>query len=268
MLHNLLQRLFFGIWFLPMVAGRAQSTQEIIAKGDALRQTFDTRGAFELYSAAYRLDSTNVDVLCRLSQELIELGNELPKSDDQKSRYDEALTYARKAMKHAEDSLRVFEVLGRAIEKVVLYESGKKKIKLLTELYSVAAAGVAGDSLNDRCLHLLGRWHWTMMDVNWLVKGYSQLTDGRLPEEPSHEKAEQYFLKAIAVNGRCIGHFIDLGKTYVRLENWHDARLAFEEIAVLPNQSKSDARWKRDARKYLTILESGEYAHLKDAVEE
>lgn len=263
-------RLFFVIGMmltLPTLSVE-QSLEHLIAKGDALRRQFDTQGAYESYLAAYTLDSNNAEVLCRLSLELIDMGNELPRSDDQRQMYDRALFYSRRAARVAKDSARVYSTLGYALEKKALYESGKTKVKLLNELHAAALISIRSDSNNAMGYFLAGRWHMILMDVSWLVREYSEWTEGRLPEEPSYVRAESNFLRAVELSKEPIAHFMELGKTYVRMENWHDARLVFEEIVFLPSRVKNDNRWKRDARKYLGMLEAADYAPLKDSVEE
>jgi tetratricopeptide (TPR) repeat protein len=256
---------FFGLW---IVGVRAQDLNHYLAQGDAFHRQFDTHNAYRSYVSAYQLDSTNADVLRRLVYELIEIGNEFPRSNEQLEKYLESERLARRAVSMEPDSPDVHVALAMALERTAQYDGGKKVIHKWSEIRLAARKALELNPASTMGFYFLGRWHLAMLQTSWLLKGYARVTEGDLPEEPSLDTAERCFLNAIEIDNRRIAHFFQLGRTYVALDNWHDARLAFEEIIWLPVAEKGDRRAQRQARQYVQMIEDKQYAALKNAIEE
>jgi len=260
--------LFFFIILLSN--GRAidaQTVGELIAQGDALHSQFDTYNAFKAYKAASILDSTNFDVLWKMAGELIDMGNELPKSSDQTAKYREAEAEARKAIQLNPNHAKGHVMLALAIEKTALDHTGAERIKALNQSRMAAEKALEINSEEDLGHSVLGRWNRDMTNTAWLTKTFSKLFIVSTPPA-TYEKAVDQFSKAIAINQNYISHYLELGKTYVLLEKWNEAGEAFQKVVDLPVTQKSDSKWQRVAKHYLQLLQQGNHSELVDSIEE
>lgn len=245
----------------------AQTASQLIGQGDAFHKQFDTYNAYKSYKSASETDSTNFEALWKMANELIEMGNELPKSPDQKTKYAEAESMARRAVQLNPNHSKGHLVLAMAIEKVALNETGGDRIRLLNRLHAEAEKGLAINPQEDGCHHLLGRWNRTITNIGWLSKTWLRIFSGSFPQA-SGEHAIDHFKKAISINANDLSHYLELGKTYVYMEKWNDAKEGFEKVMTLPIVTKSDRKWQRDANNYLELLKTANYSELKDAVQE
>ncbi len=86
----------------------AQSADDLIKQGDKYYQTFDNEKALEYYKKAEKLDSTNYEILWKISRAYVDIGEHMPSStkeqkDAQFAIYQKALYYAEKSIKAAPD---------------------------------------------------------------------------------------------------------------------------------------------------------------------
>ncbi len=244
-----------------------QSAAELIAQGDAFHRQLDTYNAFKTYKAAYELDTTNFDAIWKMAGELIDMGNELPKSNDQILKYQEAVAVASKAVELNPNHSKGHVLLAAALEKIALYKSGGERIKLLNQSRTAAEKAIMIDPGEDLGHHLLGRWHREMTNIGWLTKAFSKVFVVSTPPA-TFENAVDHFTRAISINPNYIAHYLELGKTYLFLEKWAEAGEAFTKVTELPLTEKGDSKYQRDARHYLQLLQQGNYSELLDSIEE
>lgn len=244
-----------------------QSAGEWIAQGDAFHNQFDTYNAFKAYKAAHDLDTTNFDALWKMAGELIEMGNELPKSNDQMLKYHEAVEIAGKAVALNPNHAKGHVMLAAALEKTASDKSGAERIKLLNQSRTAAEKAVEINPGEDIGHSLLGRWNREMANIGWVTKTYCKLFIVSTPPA-TYENAVDHFNKAIGINPNYISHYLELGKTNVYLDKWAEAGDAFTKVMDLTATEKSDSKYQREARHYLQLLQQGNYSELSDSIEE
>ena len=244
-----------------------QSADEWIAQGDAFHVKFDTYSAFKAYKAAYDLDTTNFDAIWKMAGELIDMGNELPKSSDQMLKYQEAASIAGKAVELNPNHAKGHIMLAVALEKMASDKSGAERIKTLNQSRTAAEKAIEINPGEDIGHNLLGRWNRAMTNIGWLTKTYCKLFVVNTPPA-TYEGAVDHFTKAIAINQNYISHYLELGKTNVSLEKWAEAGAAFTKVLELPLTEKGDSKYQREAKHYLQMLQQGNYSELSDSIEE
>lgn len=244
-----------------------QSADEWIAQGDAFHVKFDTYSAFKAYKAAYDLDTTNFDAIWKMAGELIDMGNELPKSSDQMLKYQEAASIAGKAVELNPNHAKGHIMLAVALEKMASDKSGAERIKILNQSRTAAEKAIEINPGEDIGHNLLGRWNRAMTNIGWLTKTYCKLFVVNTPPA-TYEGAVDHFTKAIAINQNYISHYLELGKTNVSLEKWAEAGAAFTKVLELPLTEKGDSKYQREAKHYLQMLQQGNYSELSDSIEE
>ena len=257
----------FVVFFGNYCVIEAQTVGELIAQGDNYHKQFDTYNAFRSYKAASELDSTNFDVLWKMAGELIDMGNELPKSEDQSNKYHDAEIIARKAIQLNPNHSKGHVMLALAIEKTALTETGQARIKALNQSRLAAEKALEINPNESVGYAILGRWNLEMANTAWLTKTFSKLFVVSIPPA-SYEKAAEQFSKAINISPACLSYYLEIGKTYVLLEKWSEAGEAFQKIVDLPTLQKSDSKWQREAKHYLLLLQQGNHSELVDSIKE
>jgi tetratricopeptide (TPR) repeat protein len=258
---------FVNIQLLSSQTLFSQSTEDLVAKGNAFHNQFDTYNAFKTYHAAYESDSTCFEAIWKMAGELIDMGNELPKSDDQMLKYNEAVNIAARAVQLNPNNAKGHLMLASALEKTALDKSGADRIKILNQSRAAAEKALQINADEDMGYNLLGRWNLEMANTGWLTKVFTKIFVTTSPPA-SYENALDCFQKAIRINQNSISHYIELGKTYVFLEKWTEAGEVFNKVIDLPGNEKSDSKWQREARHYLQLLQQGNHSELTDSIEE
>lgn len=260
--------LFFLIICLSKVSLiHTQTVAELIKQGDAFHSQFDTYNAFKCYKTAAELDSTNFEVLWKMAAELIDMGNELPKSDDQVRKYQEALLISQKAIQLNPNHCKGHLMLALALEKNSSGQSGSERIKGLNQSRLAAKKAIEINPDEDMGYNLLGRWNREMANTGWLARTFTKLFVVSTPPA-SYEKAIEQFQRAIAINNQAIIHYFELGKTYILTEKWTDAAESFQKVLDLPASQKSDSKCQRAGRHYLQLLQQGNHSELTDSIVE
>lgn len=260
--------LFFVITFTPQSTLLfAQTPDELIAQGNSFHDHFDTYNAYKAFKLAYESDTTNYDAMWKMASELIDMGNELPKSADQNQKYSEALDIAAKAVQLNPNNAKGHIIMALALEKTALDKSGTDRIKVLNQARGAAEKAIEINPDEDLGYGLLGRWHVAMANTGWITRTYSNLFVVSTPAA-SYDTAIEQFKKAIALRPVGISHYLELGKTYAILEKWTQAGEEFEKILTLPVADKSDSKSQREAKHYLQLLQQNKFSELTDIIEE
>jgi len=101
-----------------------------------------------------------------------------------------------------------------------------------------AEKSVEVDPNNDRSYHILGRWHYEVANLNWLIKLFSELFIGVVPEG-SYEKALTYFQKAALINDFPIHHYW-LGQNYLKMGKLKAAEESFKKSIIAKGGQHND----------------------------
>ncbi len=90
-----------------------------------------------------------------------------------------------------------------------------------------AEKSIQVDPNNDRSYHILGRWHYEVANLNWLIKLFSELFIGVVPQG-SYEKALTYFQKAAEISDAPLHHYW-LGLDYLKMGKTKEAEESFKK---------------------------------------
>lgn len=255
------------LFFVIVSSSFCQTAQTFITAGDQYFHQYDMANAFEAYQKASQMDSTNFDALWKMAETLIELGNELPKSLDQKTKYLEAEAVARKAVNLNPNHFRGHVALALAFDRLASTQSGSERVHTLNLMRIETEKAL---KLNDKCSRgfwLLGKWHREMANASWLAKTWSRLFDGSFPAS-SYKEAAANFQHCVELDDTTMVYRLDLGKTFVLLEQWDDVKTEFDKALDMRPLGKNDRKYQRDATRYLEWLAAKRFSELKDAVEE
>jgi tetratricopeptide (TPR) repeat protein len=149
------------------------------------------------------------------------------------------------------DSAESHFVLAMALGRVALQVGGKKKIELSKEIKSEAERTLALDSCHAGAMHILGRWHYELGNLSWVLKSFAKILYGGVPPSGGNEEARQWFEKAIGCDPRPPLHHLWRAKALLELKHDDLARENLEQCLRLAEVYWDDDQNKREAEKLL-----------------
>ena len=198
----------------------------------------------------------NSAVTRRLSLRLMELGDNEYGDDnadlkvDKKELYRESLKWARIAVKEDTTDDINFENISMAFAANVSVASLKGKAQLADSVRIYAEKAVEINSDNHRAYHILGRWHYEVSKLSWIIRKLSKLVFNTSPSG-SFQLAVEYFNRAIALNDIPVHHYW-LGLAYLESGKKNEALSQFKYLINLEDDGKYNATFfQKEAKKLL-----------------
>jgi len=222
---------------------------EVLA-GDAAYRQFDNNTALAAYQRAFAIDSSNYAVLWKIARAYADVG--FMASDPVQTRYYRAAERgARRCVALHPDSAESHFVLALALGRVALKVGGKTKIALSKEIKAQADSTLALNPCHGGALHIIGRWHYELANLSWILKSFAKVLYGGLPPSGGNEEAKRWFEKALACDPRSPRHYLWLAKAQLELGEDELARSNLEKCLRVPPEFWDDDLNQREAQKLL-----------------
>ncbi len=252
--HGIWVALFFATPAIQAQTANPQSAiADLIDGGDRAFARFDNHGAWEAYSKAVALDSSNYHALWKLVRAYVDVGY-AAQGEQQERDYFTAARLARRCVKLYPDSAESHFFLAVALGRTALKAGGKRKIELSKEIKFEAERTLALDPRHDGAMHVLGRWHYELANLNWVLRAFAKILYGGVPPGGNKE-AKAWFEKALAVVPNSPAHHLWLGQTLIQLKQYEQARKHLQACASLPNLLWDDGINKEQAERALQEIE-------------
>ncbi|HTR82499.1 MAG TPA: hypothetical protein VMM58_12790 [Bacteroidota bacterium] len=245
--------LYLGVFFALTVASAAQKNEigSCIALADSFStQTFENAKALDALMKAYALDSTNYDVLWRLSRTYSDIGEILPAvTDEQKTKqlevYQKALDYAELAVKANPTGTMGYTRRAIANGRVALFKGVWDSIDLVKQVRADCEKAIDLDQNNPAAYYVLGRTNAKLCEkpkiIRWpLGLSWANYDDARLNYE-----------RAISLRPTFIMYRLDAARTYIELDDYDKAKEQLTRIATLPTENQEDNRFRKEAKDLL-----------------
>lgn len=225
----------------------------VMHAGDAAFIAFDNKTARDAYGRAVAMDSSNYEALWKLARAYVDIG-QASKGDEQKQNYFIGEKLARRCVALHPDSAEGHFYLAVAVGRVALMVGGKKKIALSKEVKREAEAALAIKPDHDGAMHTLGRWHYELANLSWVLKAAAKIIYGGVPSGASNEQAKTWFEKAIAIKADAPVHHLWLGESLIKLEDYANARQHLTTCIALKDMFWDDPDNKAQAKKRLEAI--------------
>ncbi len=243
--------LFFVLSLFVPAAALGQSAVTTMAEIDRMREAGRYREALVLLEGRHGHNPSDAEVLWRLSRTRVDLGEQAPASE-QKQFYHAAMTDAEAAVAADPQNAEAHLALAIAAGRAGLIAGTREKVELSRVVKESADRAIALDPQSDAALHVRGRWHYEVASLGFFARTAVKVVYGGLPDA-SYEQAAQDFERALGVREE-IRHYVELGKTYVKLGDEAKARAALERALALPAGDPDDPGYQREARTLLDEL--------------
>lgn len=214
------------------------------------------------YEAVLAADSTDVAANWRAAIALNDVAQPLRAKAERERRdslSERAERYARRAVRLAPGSAPALFSLGLVLGNRALTRGIKERIRMATEIRSLALRSLAADSNHDGAHHLLGRWNYEVLTLSGLERFVAKkFLGGSVFREASWEEGRRHLERAVALDPNRIFHRLDLARLYVARSQPVAAREQLDRIVQLPDRFAADTIYRREAVELREKLPKGD----------
>lgn len=237
----------------PLVAAEPDSAR---TAGDAAFGRGDLAAARAAYAEVIAARPRDFGTLWRLARTESELGEDA-KGDAQRDLVTASVEHARAAVAAAPDSAQGHVWVAVTLGRQALKEGPKTRLALSREIKSEVDRAIAIDPGIGRAYHVRALWNRKVASLNFMERAAANTVLGGVPKGASMENAVQDLEKAIELEPRYVNHHLELGRTFMDLKRWDEARKELEIAHTLPpTSSPRDARYQNEARNLLSRIRS------------
>lgn len=224
-----------------------------LAHVDTLRAQGDFREALSRMSTLRDQYGDEVELLWRMSLTRVDIAKTLDAKTARQQQYEQALKLAEAALtvnaSNAHAHLAKAVVEGR----MALDAGTKERVERSRLVKKHADRAIELDSTLDGAYHTRARWNREVSDLNFFERAVVKTVYGGLPQS-SFQQAVRDFKRAIELHDERF-HRLELGKTYIKMEQYDKAREQFQAVKEMPEQDPFDQQYLVQAVQLLEDLE-------------
>ncbi len=233
------------------VPARAATVEESIAAGDSAYVRGDFGAATAAYGAALKARPGDYGALWRFARIESEYGEDA-RGEAQVKLFAAAVGHAREAVRAAPDSALGHVWLAVALGRQALHEGPKTQLALSREIKAEVDRAIAIDPTIGRAWHVLALWNRKVASLNFMERAAASTILGGVPKGATMDNAIRDLEKAIALEPAYVNHHLELGRTFLQLKRWPEARKELETAVALPGTSNPrDPKYQAEARALL-----------------
>jgi tetratricopeptide (TPR) repeat protein len=245
--------LLVGVFALVCSAVRAETAEELIAKGDPFDKRYQPKEALEFFLPAEKLEPNNPELLIRIARQYRHLMSDTSSKKEKLRLGHISLGFAQRAAtlapKNAEAQLSPAISYG----KMLPYMGSRDQVNASPHIKTAVDRTLQLDPTNDTAWHVLGRWNRVLANIGGVKRVLAKALYGDLPVT-TNEAAEKCLLKAIAINPNRLMHYIELARLYAQMGRKDEARRNIQKGLAMPNKDHDDPEMKEIGQELLKKL--------------
>lgn len=233
------------------ISAQNDELRALITRGDSAYAAFDNKAALDFYNTALEKEPDNFAAMWRSVRAYSDVGEAEQDKEIKRALFETADSLAHRCVALYPDSADAHFVLAIAVGRMALFVGGKQKISYSKEIESAAKTAIALDPAHDGAHHVLGRWHYEIATLSWLLKAAAKVMYGGVPPGASLEASAEHLQKATELAPEKILHHLEYARTLIKLERYTEARHHLEQCTTLPATLWDDAARKAEAAELL-----------------
>jgi tetratricopeptide (TPR) repeat protein len=227
-----------------------QDIEKLLQEAHTLEVSFKEKAALEKYIEIQRLQPLNQTALYKCAELLGKIGARETNASIKEKKYVNALAFSKMLLKNYPNSDLAHESMSIVFGRLALTKSGKEKVDYVKEIKQHADQAVKLNPNNFKAWHVLGRWHYEVSDLNFIEITAIRLLFGGMPNA-SFNLAVKAFEKAAEINAIFCLNYLELAKSYHKLNQNKKAILILKQLINLPNANEDDPEIKLKALAYI-----------------
>ena len=229
---------------------KSQPVEDLVKQGDLLEKQMKEEEAFSKFKEVIRQQPHHLYALIRCSELASRIGKRQSSEAKQIDYYNAAKIYADRALKENPNDSEANVVMALAYGRLALVGSTKEKVASVREIKTYAERALALNPRNFKAMHILGKWHYEVSDLNPIERAAARLLFGGLPKA-SFEESVLYYERARAISPGFILNYLELAKAYDKINKRAKALELLRYMLKLPNTTSEDDVIKEEARSLL-----------------
>lgn len=234
---------------LPTLASTANAqTQsnatQLVEEGDAAYAAFDNKEALLHYEQAYRSDTTNFDVLLKMSRTSYDWGLDLIAQDQEEQAtqiFESSILYAQSLVRQYPDSAQAHFLLAATMGNLALFKGGREKIWLGRMVEQHSNKAISLDPSLAYPYVSLGIYYRELSRLSWLERTLAKVFFGRLPAS-TFEQAVELLETALELRPNFPFLHFELAMTYMMQKQKEKAISHLQTLIELSPETTQDAR--------------------------
>ena len=218
----------------------AQPSASVVESALVAEARFDTAEALRLYLAALEQEPQSPFLLQKIARQYSDTVDEADALPERRRLAELALSYARRAVALQPDN--AVNVLSVAIAqgKMALASDPAQRLELSREVRAGAEQALRLDPTYAWAHHVLGRWHFEVVQVKGARRLFARLLYGGLPSA-SLDEALYHLQRAVELAPDHLLHRVEYGFALEAAGRVDEAREQWQKSLTLPLQQKDDA---------------------------
>ncbi len=234
----------------------AQTAEEGLQKANALYKQFREADALAAYKEVVKIDANNMTALVKCVELSSSLGNKQADKSAREAYFFAAKEYAHLAL--ASNAKNADAYYAQALAYANLSQTEEENKQVIEDVKQIklnADKGLAINSGHALLNYMEGKWHYEMLDLNWLKKAALKTFYGKGFPKPDIDSAVFYMEKCRSLEPYFVQNYWDLAKAYQLNKKPTMEMEVLSKMVKLPNRTADDAALKAEGKKRLQALE-------------
>ncbi len=236
--------------FFIVLIVRSQNVEELIKQADLLEKQMKETEAYAKFKEVVKIQPQHLYALIHCSELASRIGRIQTTKERQVDFYKAAKIYAERALRVNPKDSDANMVMAVAYGRLSLQQSGKEKIAFVKEIKNYAEKAVASNAKNFKALHVLGKWHYEVTNLNAVEKTALKMFYGGLPKA-SFDSSLYFYQKAAALSPTFVLNYLEMAKVLYKLKKKEKAVEFLRYAIKLPDATSEDALIKNEAKELL-----------------
>ncbi len=243
--------LILGFALLLSLFAFSQDYNALLKEAEKLEQQFKEDEATKKYTEAFKIMPSRYEAIAHLSELANRKGARYAKNEEKKAWFENGKTFAEMAMKLDSNNYYVNYVYAVSMGNIALVaETKKEQVQYVKEIKKYAEKSVQLNPSFGKAYHLLGRWHFEILNLSGLKKLAIKAFYGGLPAH-SLADAIKNMEKCKQTDPFFVLNYYDLARAYKQDNQLQKALELLQTMQKLPNRTQDDATYKAQGKKML-----------------
>lgn len=236
--------------FFISFIGTSQNVEELIKQADLLEKQMKETESYVKFKEVVKIQPQHLYALIHCSELASRIGRIQTTKEKQIDFYKAAKIYAERALRVNSADSDANMVMAVAFGRLSLQQSGKEKITFVKEIKIYAERAVTSNAKNFKALHVLGKWHYEVSDLNTIEKTALKMFYGGLPKA-SFDSSLYFYQKAAVLSPTFMLNYLEMAKVFYKLKKKEKAIEFLKHTIKLPYATSEDVLIKKEAKELL-----------------